>query len=211
MSGTGVLTWTAGRQFLVDPTGLVLSNKADGLSVTLGTPMLTATARAAYTGLLLKPESNVSMSAADIADDDDNGVFFAPKRLLAGAELSFPEVYARQTALLFFLAQFDLRSDTSARVSTQYTGAKLSGPLGGALYYDASAVDGDRAGMKARTRPCSGCSGRPACATTTPKLAYARIEIRGLYASGSQGSFDRVPADISPDAGAGVRAASGAT
>ena len=189
LSGTGVVSWTAGRQSIADPTGLVLSHKADGVSVTLGTPKLSATVRGAYTGLLLKPESNLNMSAADVTDDNDDDVLFAPKRLVAGGELSFPEVYGRQTPLVFFLAQFDMRSDSSARVNTQYTGLKLSGPLGGALYYDAAAVM-ETGRDEAADAALLGLLGTAGVRYYDPKLAYARVEVRGLYASGSQGSFD---------------------
>ncbi len=189
VSGTGVVSWVAGRQHISDPTGLVLSHKADGVSVTLGTAAVTATVQGAYTGLLLKPESNLNMSAADIVDDGDDGVMWAPKRLVAGGELSFPEVIARQTPLVFFLAQFDLRSESSARVSTQYTGLKLSGPLAGVLYYDAAAVL-ETGRDEAADASLLGLLGTAGVRYYDPKLAYARVEVRGLYASGMQGSFD---------------------
>ena len=189
LSGTGLVSWVAGRQRMSDPTGLVLSHQADGVSVTVGTAKLSATVRGAYTGLLLKPESNLNMSAADVTDDDDDDVFFAPKRLVAGGELSFPEVYARQTPLVFFLSQFDLRSDSSARVSTQYAGVKVSGPLAGVLYYDAAAVM-ETGKDEAADESLLGLLGTAGVRYYDPKLAYARVEVRGLYASGSQGSFD---------------------
>jgi hypothetical protein len=189
LSGTGVVSWVAGRQQVSDPTALVLSHKADGVSATLGTPLLTASVRGAYTGLLLKPESNLNMSAADLVDDGDDDVYFAPKRLVVGGELSFPEVWARQTPLVFFLAQFDLRSDSSARVSTQYSGVKVSGPLAGVLYWDAAGVL-ETGRDEAADATLLGLLGTAGVRYYDPKLAYARVEVRGLYASGSQGSFD---------------------
>ena len=165
----------------------MLSHAADGLSATLGTPALRATVRAAYTGLLLKPEANLSMSAADAADEDDDDVYFAPRRLLAGAEIALPEAFARQTPLLFFLAQFDLRDDSDSRIHTQYTGARISGPVAGKLYYDASLMVE---------------SGKDEVADEALLALFAtagvrwfgplasRLELRGLYGSGTDGDLD---------------------
>ncbi len=182
-----VLSWSLGRQVWSDPTALILDHRADGLSATLGTPLLRANLKAAYTGLVLKPDANVSMSAADLADKDDDDVFFAPSRVLAGVEVAFPELFSRQTPLLFFLAQFDLRDESSERINTQYSGAKISGPVAPGLYYDAALVL-ESGRNEATDEALLGLLGSAGARYFGPLAS--RFELRMLYGSGADGSLD---------------------
>jgi hypothetical protein len=135
------------------------------------------------------------MSPADIADDDDDDVYFAPKRLLAAAEVAFPEAFARQTPLLYFLAQFDLRDDSDARVTTQYTGLNVSGPVVDGLYYDLSAVL-ETGRDEAADEALLGLLGTAGVRYYGP--LYSRFEVRGLYGSGTDGDFDAFLAISAP-------------
>jgi hypothetical protein len=189
LSSDTVLSYSVGRLAFADPTSLILNHTADGFSVTLGTPAMRFTFDTAYTGLQLKPEANLSMSVADVQDESDDSVYFAPQRLFSLAEISLPEVFARQTPSLFFLAQFDLRPDSAERVNTQYSGVSISGPIAEALYYDATgAVETGRdEGLDQTIVAVLGSAG---VRYFEPRLMYSRFELRGLYASGSSGSLD---------------------
>jgi hypothetical protein len=129
-----------------------LDAAVDGVQVSWRGPRLNASLAAAFTGLQLTPVSPVSMSWADI----NTTSLLAPPRLLELLELRFPELFKRQDLLVSVLAQQDLRSqavllqagDTvevagqGGRLSTEYLGVALRGPLGSLFYYDAFAYLG---------------------------------------------------------------------
>ena len=179
----GAVSYQAGRLVLADATGLILNHLADGLLATAALPALRVTASAGYTGLLLKPEANVNMSAADLADDGDDDVILAPRRLVGGLEVALPEIWGRQTPALFVIAQFDLREDEAGRIDTQYSGLRLSGPLAASVYYDGAVVIGTGEGLLTAL-------GTAGLRYYNPALRFTRVEVRGLYASGASDSLD---------------------
>lgn len=147
-----LLSFTAGRFALAEFSRQVLDAAVDGVQVSWRGPRLNASLAAAFTGLQLTPVSPVSMSWADI----NTTSLLAPPRLLELLELRFPELFKRQDLLVSVLAQQDLRSqavllqagDTvevagqGGRLSTEYLGVALRGPLGSLFYYDAFAYLG---------------------------------------------------------------------
>ncbi|HET6487647.1 MAG TPA: alginate export family protein [Spirochaetia bacterium] len=158
--GVSLYQYTLGRATVSDFSALVLSQNADGLSMTFGFPVASLNVAMAYTGLLLKPSTTIVLSRADAADSVNPAVLFAPPRLLEALQLTFPAVFG-QRIILQAIAQEDMRGTvldlaTPAKtseivklgqttqdptlggpVSTQYFGLELDGPIVGALYYDA--------------------------------------------------------------------------
>jgi hypothetical protein len=86
------------------------------------------------------------MSWADINNDP----IWAPPRLLEMLQVQLPELFGRQSLVVAVVAQQDLRSEDQllsegpalevigqgGRLSTEYLGLALRGPLAGGLYYD---------------------------------------------------------------------------
>ena len=143
------LSFTAGRFALAESSRQVLDATVDGAQVSWRGSRLNASLAAAFTGLQLTPVSPVSMSWADI----NSTSLLASPRLLEALELRFPELFKRQDLVVSVLAQQDLRSQAlllqagdsveaagqGGRLSTEYLGAALRGPLGSLFYYDAFA------------------------------------------------------------------------
>lgn len=136
-----VFSFKAGRFYSYDFTGYVYSHTADGLSLSLGFPFMTINLSGFFTGLMLKPNSTITMSNADQADQSDDSVVLGPKRIAALATVGFPELFLKQDITVSGIFQFDLRPDADVgagegKVTTQYVGAGLGGPIVPALYWN---------------------------------------------------------------------------
>ena len=132
-----VLDASIGRFRFSDPSALVLSHTADGASAQIDYGSVIVKAAAGYTGLQLKPEASVNMSAADAADDADDDVYFAPKRIFEQAEIVLPALIERQRFTLSGLLQQDLRDEGDKLDSLHIVGA-ANGELTKGLYYNAT-------------------------------------------------------------------------
>ena len=132
-----VLDASIGRFRFSDPSALVLSHTADGASAQFDYGRVIVRAAAGYTGLQLKPEASVNMSAADFADDADDDVYFAPKRVFEQAEIVLPAFIERQRLTLSGLLQQDLRDEGDKLDSLHVIGA-ADGELTKGFYYTAS-------------------------------------------------------------------------
>jgi hypothetical protein len=149
-TGPTLLELTVGRFKTSDFSHLVLDHTIDGLETVFTYPSAVFRATAGYTGLVQKPRSDIVISKADARDIDRTGAVFAPPRLVGLFDVSLLNVAGSQTVKLAMLFQEDLRpedglkqeGDTAqditrgGRLSTQYLGAFIGGPLGGGLYYD---------------------------------------------------------------------------
>jgi hypothetical protein len=82
------------------------------------------------------------MSAADVADGNDDDVYFAPKRLFEQLVLQFPEMAPRQRLTVETLFQQDLREETADKLNSVHATAKADGAIAGGFYYDISATGG---------------------------------------------------------------------
>jgi hypothetical protein len=138
--GNEVLDLSVGRFPFSDSTSLVLSHIADGFSAGLDLSRYIVKTGMGYTGLRLKPVSSVNMSTADISDDDDDDIHFAPKRLFEMASVSFPSYLPRQNLTVEGLFQQDLRSDDEDKLNSIHATAKADGAIVGNLYYTLSAT-----------------------------------------------------------------------
>jgi hypothetical protein len=141
------LGFRAGRFLLSEFTKLVLSDNIDGLELSWHTAKANTSLAVGYTGLQLDPVSTISITWADENDED----LLAPPRLVGSLQARFPEAIRRQDLLVSILLQQDLRPEDEliqegevsavtgrgGRLSSQYFGLGLAGPLAGSLYYDA--------------------------------------------------------------------------
>jgi hypothetical protein len=131
-----VMELTAGRFVFSDATGLILNHPADGLRFGFLFPKIQIHLGAAYTGLLLNPNSDIRVSADDLLEVDDDSTFFGPSRVLVQSSFTFPAGRRPRVLTLEALAQFDLRADPTEKIHTQYLGLATSRRLSPTLYLD---------------------------------------------------------------------------
>ena len=145
-AGTSLLEFTAGRFGVSDFSGVVLADNLDGVEVLWRTPRANLALTVGTTALQLSPVSTVGMSWGDLSSTS----LLAPPRLIEMVSLELPELFGRQDLLIALLLQQDLRSQTDliqpgetvevagrgGRLSTEYLGVALRGPLPASLYYD---------------------------------------------------------------------------
>ncbi len=135
---SSVLRASAGRFFMSDATAFILSDTVDGVETELALSGVRARLSAAYTGLLLNPVSGIIMTDADLTDSGDDDEFFGARRLIGITEVSFPEVFARQTVTVSAIGQWDLRdADTDEEtLNSGYFGLVFDGPILPGLFYE---------------------------------------------------------------------------
>jgi hypothetical protein len=146
LRGSSVLEFSLGRFRAADFSALLFSDNLDGAQAAWRTARANLSLAVGFLGLELQPVSTVSMSWADI----NNDTIWAPPRLLEMLQVEFPELLGRQSLVVAVVAQQDLRSEDQllpegpalevvgqgGRLSTEYLGVALRGPLADALYYD---------------------------------------------------------------------------
>ncbi len=134
-----VLDASLGRFSFSDKTGFVLSHVADGVRGRFDLGGYAVTAAAGYTGLLTKPEANVSMTISDVVDDNDSGVYFAPKRVFEQFRIEMPALDRNKSYTLEGLVQQDLR-DSSDTMDSLHLTAAAEGGIVENLFFDLSAT-----------------------------------------------------------------------
>ena len=171
-----VLDASIGRFRFAEPTGIVLSHTADGARAALDYGGIVVRTGVGYTGLQIKPEASVSMTAADAADDADDDVYFAPQRIFEQVEVALPNLVERQRFTLAGLLQQDLRDGDDTLDSVHLIGM-ADGELSKGLYYTASgtyAID--------LSNDLSGLSASGSVYYFSEELLYSRISAGVLYA-----------------------------
>ena len=143
---SSVLEFILGRFRGVDFTALLLNDNLDGTQVSWRGAKVNLSLTVGFLGLELKPVSTVSMSWADV----NNTSLLAPPRLLEMLQVELPELLGRQSLTVALVAQQDLHSEDQllpegyptpvtgqgGRLSTEYLGLALRGPVASNLYYD---------------------------------------------------------------------------
>jgi len=146
LNDSSVLDFSLGRFRVADFSALLFSDNLDGAQAAWRSASANLSLAVGFLGLELQPVSTVSMSWADINSTST----LAPPRLLEMLQVELPELFGRQSLVVAAIAQQDLRSEDQllpegpslevtgqgGRLSTEYLGAALRGPLAGALYYD---------------------------------------------------------------------------
>ncbi|HEC61854.1 MAG TPA: hypothetical protein ENI27_06325 [bacterium] len=186
--GVGQVSFNVGRLRFSDFSGMVLAHTLDGGRIKVALPILTASAAVGFSGLVQKPVSSIIMTKSDLNDQADDSMFFAPQRLIEMVDVKFPELFWRQDVTVSVLLQQDLRAQTKVvsgggKLSSQYFGVGLAGPLVVPLYYSAYFYLG--AGGYQDTLLLSILSGGKVSLYLEQVLS-SRIELSGLYASGDE-------------------------
>ncbi len=196
LGDSSVVEATAGRFRFQDPSALVLNSTLDGVSTRIAYPRVRLRLGAAYSGLLLNPASNIRMTAADLREQDDDDEDFAPRRAIGLAELSFPELFARQTVVFGAVGQFDLRDadDDEQTVSSGYAVAGIRGPLFGNLYHDIYGAGTmgsvETEGDGGEDYDYIGYMGSARLRWFFPNFFASRLSVRGVYASSGERDED---------------------
>ncbi len=166
----------------------VFSGRLDGLKARIDVAGAAYRFALGYLGLLPKTELRALLSADDVADYDNESVFFAPPRLVGEAEVTLFELFARQDLSIGLGSQFDLRgwrpTPPSEFVHTQYLSFVLDGALAGNLFHRAHVdlgIGESTAGVFVMA--AAGYS----VSLYFPQLARSRLELLVEYASGKTG------------------------
>ncbi len=146
LSGSSVLDLSLGRFRVSDFSALLFSDNLDGAQASWSLPRANLSLAVGFLGLQLQPVSTVSMSWGDL----NSTSLLAPPRLLEMLQVELPELFGRQSLVVAVVAQQDLRGEDQllpegpsvevvgqgGRLSTEYLGVALRGPLAASLYYD---------------------------------------------------------------------------
>ena len=138
------LELSLGRFRVADFSKLLFDDNLDGAQLVWRSPRANLALNLGYLGLELQPVSTVSMTWGDL----NNASIWAPPRLIEMLQVELPELFGRHSLSAALVAQQDLRSEDQlegttvelngqgGRLSTEYLGVVLRGPLAAALYYD---------------------------------------------------------------------------
>ena len=140
---------TAGRFTFSEFSRLVFSHRGDGILFTAGGQRAVTRLGAVYTGLLLKPNADITLSRLDELDDQDDDERLAPRRLIGMVELALIEPLPRTDITVSVIAQQDLRDQTGlieegettptdangGRVNTQYALLGVDGSIAPRWFY----------------------------------------------------------------------------
>jgi hypothetical protein len=133
-------------------TGKVLRHTLDGALGVVNLPFAVISTGVGYSGLLLKPSSEIVMSQSDSADQDVDSEKLGSPRLVETLGVLFPELLFRQDLNLAVVLQQDLRKASEliaeeeevefagglagGRLNTQYFGLGVSGALFPSFYHE---------------------------------------------------------------------------
>jgi hypothetical protein len=144
--------YSFGRFTLSDFTKEVLFHRIDGLKMSFCYPAFVFSFGFGYTGLLLRPTSNIVLNRIDDAEKEDDDVWLGSPRLIALMELQFPDIFTGQDLFASIILQKDVRNkDDMVKEGTEdtvetdeggyydsiYFGAGLSGGIVSLVFYEA--------------------------------------------------------------------------
>ncbi len=177
----GLFRVSLGRIPLTEPSGLVLRQPGDGLSIGASVPAFKAELTAAYLGFLLKNTNNVLLSASDVTALNDPNVVLAPSRAVGLLALTFPELVLRTDLGLW--GMYLLGMGGSLPAGRWYAGLSEQGPIWGPLSQRSDLVTG--AELAAQLSLLA----RIVLRAEFPRVATSRAELELLYASGDTPSL----------------------
>lgn len=129
----GSLTTNIGRFNVIDASGLVFTQNADGAFVKYANRVVEVSAYAGYTGLL-NGNLIVMIDAPAFKGCDEKKVYdFADKNIVGMVTGSFPYLFADQTLTVQALGAFRLDKIAYNRI---YATLGLNGPIAGNLFYN---------------------------------------------------------------------------
>jgi hypothetical protein len=134
------LTFQAGRFNSSDMARFVLDDDIDGIELGWITRVAKTILSVGYTGLQWERVSTINITSADRTDSNK----LAPPRLVGSLQAQFPELFLRQDLLASLLFQQDLRPEgedfsvtgSGGKLSSQYFGLGISGPIVASLYHN---------------------------------------------------------------------------
>ena len=136
---------TVGRLSASEPTGLIFSDRIDGIAVKVGSSTLSVDAAVGYTGLFDGRTHGLALSIPDTVDQNDPDVWSASQRIIADTRVTFLGVPGRQIVSFGALGQWDLRPDDpetfGERIDSQYAYLAVDGTIVPSVYHE-SAVAG---------------------------------------------------------------------
>jgi hypothetical protein len=140
------LTFRAGRFTSSDMTGFVLDDNFDGIELGWLTGVANTSMSVGYTGLQWERVSTIGITSADNTDSDN----LAPPRLVGSLQAQFPELFLRQDLFASLMFQQDLRPEganfsidgSGGKLSSQYFGLGIAGPIVAPLYHSTFAYLG---------------------------------------------------------------------
>jgi hypothetical protein len=153
-SDLALFSYNAGRFGFSDFSYSVLRHNADGLSLTFTYPSAVVTFGAGYTGLILRPSSDILMTLADSKDKEDDEIWLGCPRLIGYTELKMPDIFPGHTFYSSIVFQKDLRDEDDlvsegeedlssdnigGRLDSVYIGTGFSGNIVSTLFYNAFA------------------------------------------------------------------------
>ena len=178
----GTLTFSAGRFFNSDLSGIVFAQNADGVKATYEAARFELSGYAAYTGLL--NAKNVTILDDMPPELDSKKVYvLANKYVVGGLTFSLPHIVKSQTISLEGFGAFGLEDDSFNRF---YGTLALSGPLVSPVFYELSSTLGF-------ANPIDGydmSNLSKISITAYPSFKSMSISLNGVYASGKQVSFE---------------------
>lgn len=134
------LSFDAGRFSTNDITGMVLSQRVDGIELHISVPFANIDILAGYTGLLNARMGETLMSADDIADAAEDDIYtFGAKRAVGKVTMQFPQMIGQFDLILEGSGQYDVRrmieSDATNLIDTAYGTLSLGGPVTNMLFF----------------------------------------------------------------------------
>lgn len=142
---TGALSYRAGRFLLEDRTGLLLSQRVDGASLQIDVQDLRLRFAGGHTGLLFPDPAGLYLTAADVAEYNEDDELFAPNKLIGLVTFGLPNIVANQSVTFLTAAQVDQRYELEAgedRLSTFYPSVVIDGPISRDVFYTLGLVGG---------------------------------------------------------------------
>lgn len=186
--------WSVGRIPLQDFSGRVLSSLVDGAAVEASFGNFSAAFSTAYSGLLNKNDIRMNLDADDTVRLSDDGVYFAPPRLLANLGVRFIEPLEGIDMGFQAWAQFDLDPEVTP-THTQYLEPYLDGRAGRSFRWRAWFILETGSDGEAFASLAGGGRGR----WSFPELSGLRLTASMFWAAAATDSLRQfTPMSISP-------------
>lgn len=200
---SGRLSVDAGRFFVSDLSGIILSQINDGLKVSFSSQAFDVSAYGGYSGLLnLKNVSVMDSSGTVYSPDDERDFYdFAAPYIVGGLTFSAPYIVFNQTVSAECLAVVGTEGPADSPDDDEnrfYGTLSLNGPLSPIVFYNLSAS------LYSEDFSEFGVMGKAEVAVY-PDFKSSSITVSASYASGNQGSmipfvgFTQVTACLSAD------------
>lgn len=181
---SGNITFSAGRFYNSDLTGLIYTQNGDGLKLDASLSSVELSVFGAYTGLLNAKNITILGDTTSLTDKEKTVYVMANKFAVGALTLSFPYFAANQTLSLEGLAALSLES---TKLNRFYGTLALNGPLFTPVFYNISSTMGfakyDEQDMVKGNLTKGSIS-------VYPDFKSMSFSLSGLYASGKQGSFE---------------------